>query len=356
MYCIDQTVDEPIMLINSHIGFDSEDGMGIDGAMFQKELLYLDTLGKKRIQVWINSVGGSVMDGYNIGAAILKTKTPVDTYNVGLCASIAGAIFMCGRNRIMMDFAQFMTHPTSGTSDEKAKQSFEDSIANLLSAKSDLSQEQVAQLMIETTWLNAEQCLEKGFCTDIEKVANVNKKRMSTANVDNFLKEASLITNKLIQPKTIKKTSMLKVTNRLGLVEDANEESILTAIQAIENKATNEKTALQTEIDALKNQLETKETELAKANEDLNGALVVNCTNMVKGFATLGKIANDENVINKFVELAKNDFDGTKDLLEKLPVNKVANQFPKTDDEGQQSPVNSLMYTRLKEVTNQNQN
>lgn len=357
MYCIDQTVDEPIMLINSHIGFDSEDGMGVDGAMFQKELLYLDTLGKKRIQVWINTVGGSMIDGYNIASAILKTKTPVDTYNVGLCASMGGVIFMCGRNRIMMDYSQFMMHPVQNASDDKLLKSFTDSASSLLSSKSDLSQEQVAELMNETTWLNAEQCLEKGFCTEIEKVANVNKKRMSTANVDNFLKEASLITNRLIQPtKTIKKMSMLKVTNRLGLVEDANEESILTAIQAIENKATTEKTALQSEIDALKNQLATKETELAKATEDLDGALVINCSNMVKGFATIGKIANDEAVINKFVELAKNDFEGTKDLLEKLPVNKVANKIDTVDPDGVQAPVNSLMYTRLKEVTNQHKN
>ena len=38
------------MLINSHIGFDEEDGMGIDGNIFQKELLYLDTLGKKEFK------------------------------------------------------------------------------------------------------------------------------------------------------------------------------------------------------------------------------------------------------------------------------------------------------------------
>ena len=121
IYCIDENIDEPIMLINTHIGFDEENGQGIDGAQFQRELLYLDGLGKKRIQVWINSIGGVVMDGYNIASAILKTKTPVDTYNVGMSASIAGVIFMCGRNRIMLDYAQFMMHPASGTKDKKNK-------------------------------------------------------------------------------------------------------------------------------------------------------------------------------------------------------------------------------------------
>ena len=123
---------------------------------------------------------------FNIELAILKSKTPVDTYNVGMCASIAGVIFMAGRNRIMMDYSQFMMHPTSGADDPKVKKSFEDSLSNLLSAKSDITQEQVTELMNETTWLNAEECLVKGFATEIEKAANVNKKRLSTQNVDNF--------------------------------------------------------------------------------------------------------------------------------------------------------------------------
>ena len=66
MYCVDLSADEPIMLINKHIGFDEKDGPGIDGSLFQEELLRIDAMGKKRIQIWINSPGGKVMDGYNI--------------------------------------------------------------------------------------------------------------------------------------------------------------------------------------------------------------------------------------------------------------------------------------------------
>ena len=48
IYCVDPSADEPILLINKHIGFDEKDGMGIDGALFQQELLMLDALGKKK--------------------------------------------------------------------------------------------------------------------------------------------------------------------------------------------------------------------------------------------------------------------------------------------------------------------
>ena len=355
MYCIDETANEPIMLINTHIGFDETDGQGVDGALFQRELLYLDGLGKKRIQVWINSAGGSVMDGYNIGSAILKTKTPVDTYNTGACISIAGVIFMCGRNRIMMDYAQFMMHPTSGTKDKKAKQSFEDSLSSLLSAKSDITQEQVSELMKETTWMNADECLEKGFCTEIEKTTDVNKKRLSTSNIDNFIKEANLITNKLINPvKIIKnKKSMLKVTNKLGLNDDANEESILRAIQDIENKATSQKEKMQEELDALKEEIENKQKAYDDMKNVMDGLKEDNCKNMVSGFATIGKIENKDEVVNQWVTLAKNDFEGTKSILESLPLNKVSEKIEVNNQEIEK-PLGSYIHERLREVTNKN--
>ena len=350
IYCIDETLDEPIMLINSHIGFDEEDGMGIDGNIFQKELLYLDTLGKKRIQVWINSIGGVVIDGYSIGSTILKTKTPVDTYNVGIAASIAGAIFMCGRNRVMMDFAQFMMHPVSGANDKKSDKSFMDSISTLLSAKSNMTQEEVSALMTETTWLNAEQCLEKGICTEIEKTANVNKKRLSTANIDNFLREANLITNKFLNTKN--KKSMLKVTNKLGLNDDANEESILKAIQEIENKAMTAKEKMKAEMDALKEKMEADNKAFDELKAKFEATKEDNCKNMVTGFATLGKIANDEAIINKWTALASNDFDGTKELLESLPVNKVANKIETGAGNVREPQVGDYMSDLLKGINN----
>jgi len=350
IYCVDETLDEPIMLINSHIGFDDEDGMGIDGNLFQKELLYLDTLGKKRIQIWINSIGGVVLDGYSIGSTILKTKTPVDTYNVGIAASIAGAIFMCGRNRVMMDFAQFMMHPVSGSDDKKSYKSFMDSISTLLSAKSNMTQEEVNQLMTDTTWLNAEQCLEKGICTEIEKTASVNKKRLTTANIDNFLREANLITNKFL--KTKNKKSMLKVTNKLGLNEDANEESILKAIQEMENKAMTAKEKMQAEMDALKEKMEADNKAFEELKAKFDATKDDACKNMVTEFAKIGKIANDEAIINKWTALASNDFDGTKELLESLPVNKVANKIETSNAQVKEPQVGDYMSELLKKFSN----
>src|SRR5690348_5015887 len=100
LYTVDPDAERPVMLINTHIGFDEAEGFGVMGDAFQRELLQLDALcienNKGPIQVWINSPGGIVTDGMSIYSAILKSTTKVDTYCVGMAASIAGVIFQAG--------------------------------------------------------------------------------------------------------------------------------------------------------------------------------------------------------------------------------------------------------------------
>ena len=74
-YCVNPNDEEPIMLINKHIGFDEAKGQGIIGSEFQKELLFLDSLGKKRIKIYMSTLGGSVLEGQLIYNSILKSVT-----------------------------------------------------------------------------------------------------------------------------------------------------------------------------------------------------------------------------------------------------------------------------------------
>jgi len=123
-YCIDPLAEEPIMLILKHIGnvYDAQGNIteyGVQGADFCSELLLLDNAGKRKIQIWINSIGGSVMDGYSILGAMLKTNATVDTYNIGVAASTAGWLFEAGTKRDMSDYATWMGHnPHSADGDD----------------------------------------------------------------------------------------------------------------------------------------------------------------------------------------------------------------------------------------------
>ena len=83
-YTINQQDNKPIMLINQEIGAN-----GIVGSEFQNELMYLDSLGKEEIEIHINSVGGSITNGFSIFSAIVNAKTPIKT----VCVSISRYIF-----------------------------------------------------------------------------------------------------------------------------------------------------------------------------------------------------------------------------------------------------------------------
>ena len=360
-YIVDENADEPIMLLNREIG--QEDGM-VSGADFQEQLMYLDSLGKKRIQVWINSVGGSVVDSYNIYNAILKSNTPVDTYNVGICASMAGAIFMAGRKRIMSDYAKLMMHPVQGSTDTKAYQSFMNSISEMISAKSNLSAEEVTNMMQSTTWLGAEECIAKNLCTSIEKTTDSNKKYLP--NETNLLLEYSnkLIEDLFINKKTNKK--MIQVTNKLNLNADASEQSILDAINKMQmekedamsqkNEIMSEKETLMAELEMLKEKqvkIETMLAEMESEKETMMDEMKMNkATEMVKSYQN--KIGDKEDTVAKWVSQAKNNFDLTKELLESLPLNVVSNKIDVEEVKVQAKTAHSIMLDIQNKLKNKN--
>ena len=62
------------------------------------------------IKLYINSPGGSVVDGYGLIDAIITSKTPVWTINQAMCASMGFLIFIAGQRRYSMPHAEFFMH------------------------------------------------------------------------------------------------------------------------------------------------------------------------------------------------------------------------------------------------------
>lgn len=349
-YVVNVEAEEPIMLLNRHIGYDETDGMGIDGSSFQSELLALDTMGKKRIQVWINSPGGSVIDGMSIYNAILKSKTKVDTYCAGICASIAGVIFQAGRNRIMSDYGLLMYHNPynpDGTKDAGLDK-IKDSLVAMIAGRCSKGEDEIRTMMDKTTWINAGEAVASGLADRIESSTEYNRKRMvqsadlfSPEDAKGYWKVSNEVLNKLIDNN--KPHKMLKVANKLGLQPEASEEAILNAVTEVQNKLTaavaknkeNEDKVLELEIAAENKQkeLDALNAQIAEAKNKAEAteaaAKKVAAENMVKEFAKAGRIKNEEAVITKWVNLAIEDLDGTKAMIEELPINRNA---PKTED------------------------
>lgn len=68
---------------------------------------------RKRIKLYINSAGGYVTDGFSLIDAAMTSATPVDTINLGLCASMGYLVFLAGNKRYTMPHAEFLMHDGS---------------------------------------------------------------------------------------------------------------------------------------------------------------------------------------------------------------------------------------------------
>lgn len=331
------------MLIDSHIGWDDEDGQGINGAEFCRELLFLDTLNKSKIDIWINSPGGKVSDADAIISAILKSKTKVDTHNIGIAASCAGPIFLAGRKRYMMPHAKFMMHPVAG-GDLKTRQAFENSTVIALSNRIPVNETDIRRMMNETTWLDAEQCETMGMCVK-DNSASLNKPYGKTFDPVNYLqsyKDFKSIVNKLVENKKPITNKMKNVTNKLKLVEGANEDAIMASIDAIENRATKAESKLQAletenkakvdELANVTNELTEAKNKLAKIEAENKAEIektekakeaekVTKAKEAVSNFVKLGKIKNDAKIIEAAEKSALHDLEVFNSLMDAMPVN-----------------------------------
>lgn len=116
----DESAGEATILLYGYIGpeweIDEEANFvksGITDIDFVQEL---NRLSEKynTIHVRINSPGGEIYHGSAIVSAIRRCKAEVITYNDGLAASMAGAIWLAGHKRRMASNALLMLHSASG--------------------------------------------------------------------------------------------------------------------------------------------------------------------------------------------------------------------------------------------------
>lgn len=345
-YTVDASAEEPIMLINKHIGFDEEDGQGISGAQFQAELLALDAMGKSRIKVYINSVGGSVMDGYSIYSAILESKSKVDTYCMGIAASISAVIFQAGRKRYMADYGALMIHLPFVPNEKKSKRDevldiMSSGITTMISTRCGMSEEAVMDAMSKTTWYDPKNTPDCGMWDEVLTSDAKNKPpRINRNDVQASYKSFAKIVNSLTTKPIITMSKLTAVCNILGLQDEASEDAIAKAITSALNKKDNELSELTKAHNSLiVEHNKTKETlsESISAGEsliaDLEGA-----QNIIKETKINGMLDGFKNVVNAenrefWAKNALADFEGTEKTLKSfgLAKNGIVINVPKAD-------------------------
>ncbi len=345
-YTVDPNAEEPIMLINKHIGFDAEDGQGINGAQFQTELLALDAMGKSRIKVYINSVGGSVMDGYSIYSAILESKSKVDTYCMGIAASISAVIFQAGRKRYMADYGALMIHLPFIPNEKRSKRDevldiMSSGITTMISSRCGMSEDDVMDAMSKTTWYDPKNTPDCGMWDEVVTSDAKNKPpRINKNDVQASYKSFAKIVNSLTTKPIIKMSKLTAVCNILGLQDEASEDAIAKAITNALNKKDSELSDLTKAHNSLiVEHNKTKETlsESIKAGEsliaDLEGA-----QNIIKETKINTMLDGFKNVVNAenrefWAKNALADFEGTEKTLKSfgLAKNGIVINVPKAD-------------------------
>jgi ATP-dependent Clp endopeptidase proteolytic subunit ClpP len=359
-YTIDPTAETPIMLINKHIGFDESAGYGIMGDQFQRELLGLDALGKRVVQLWINSPGGSVHDGEMIFSAMQHSKCKVDTYNMGLAASIAAVLFQGGRKRVMMDYSKQMFHNPSGAPTDMLK-TYKETLCTMICGRTGSDKDTVNKMMDRTTWLLAAESLATGFCDEVLYTSEANKGRLAKAT--NFHSESLLVMNSILNENTNKQKTpgkmSIRITNKLHLVEGTNEEKIIEAIEQIENSnkakdaelvsVKNSLSAKDLEITNLKNSLAVLQKEKSDKEAEALAAKEISLKNesktFVDGLVGAGKLKNDPAAIQNTMAMYFANPEGTKAIFENMPINKAGVDPEKTAEEKQKEGAKMAIPT-----------
>ena len=108
-------VDLTATLLEKRIVFYSDEVNSETANKLVKQLLYLDALSDDPITLYINSPGGSVVDGMGIYDTIQRIKAPVHAVVCGMAASM-GAVILSGcekGHRYVLPHAEVLLAPTT---------------------------------------------------------------------------------------------------------------------------------------------------------------------------------------------------------------------------------------------------
>lgn len=160
-------------LIESRIIFiDSEITDTLANAVIA-QMLYLDSVSNSPINVYINSPGGYVHQGLAIWDVASRLSSPIHTYALGQCASMAAVLLLMGKKRFGTKHARIMFHQVSGFEHgtiadikigfEESKY-LQDSIFDIIKSNTNITDPEVR--FQRDFWISSKEALTLGILTD----------------------------------------------------------------------------------------------------------------------------------------------------------------------------------------------
>lgn len=194
-------------------------------ASFQKDLKALGDV--EKINLHVNSPGGSVFEGIAIGNMLKQHKAQVIAHVDALAASIASVIVASADKVIMPENSMLMIHnPWScvignakelrKTADDLDKIAQSSVITYLSKSGEKLTEEKIKQIMDEETWLTAEEAFGLGLCDEVSETVQI-----AACVSDDLLQKYSKVPDKL--KESVQKQDNEQFRNKL--IEEAKQDN-----------------------------------------------------------------------------------------------------------------------------------
>ena len=142
------------------------------------QLLYLDSLSKSDIYIYINSPGGNVTSGLAIYDTINYIKSNVITIGFGNCASMGAFLLACGNKRYALPNCEIMIHEVFGGATGQATdisiinnqiQKLKHIINSILSEKTGKSIKTIEKDTHKDNYMSAHEALKYGLIDKVIK-------------------------------------------------------------------------------------------------------------------------------------------------------------------------------------------
>jgi len=340
VYTQNPTDSRPIILVDKYIGTDNKGVTGIDGGQFAREILALKNSGKTECEVWINSKGGNISDGFNIYGSLKNSGLHVTTVNMGAVDSTAGWIYQAGDHRVWMNYGLGLIHNVQGAG--KHIDAANLSVATMLSqgSKGKKTVEECLALMNSDTVMNYDMAEQYGFCDEVKNCSDILS-FTNSSDANEIIQFGEQQTKKLLP----KNKNMEALNQLLGLTNEASETARLAAV----NKIIEARNAAETALATKTAELATTTTSLNEANGKLlvAEANLLTATNANKKIAAealvkehVGKRIEDKpETIEKWTNQAIADYEGTKALIEGINYNVKAPATPVSGQRSANAPV-----------------
>ena len=300
----------------------NRDGVqGINGDDFAREMEFLAAEGVEEVIIDINSVGGSIKEGFSIFTAIKDAPFKTVTRVVGIAASMAGIISQAGDHRIILDYGIFHAHGPQVPKGKKVEAALLDkmlgSLKTMIATRSSLPEAKISEMLGKETVLTALEATELGFFDEIERSKGVTPELIVSNDVEALFEMAN---------EYINNNDKMDKLNKFLELENATEDELLAKVTELKvesvkvDELTNELESKTSKVEELSNELgekilliEASETKLTELENEVKTLKVEAATELIENAVKSGKIK--EEAKTSWLNQATNDIEATKSLL-----------------------------------------